>query len=87
MDIKHYIKIEDKISLFKIKIIPKQPRNEFFSVLDDWTLKIRIKAIPEKWKANKELIKFLSKELEVNKNNIEIVAWASDQVKIIKVRF
>jgi uncharacterized protein YggU (UPF0235/DUF167 family) len=34
--------------LVKVKITPKQPRNEFFSVLDDGTLKIRIKAIPEK---------------------------------------
>lgn len=87
MKIIDYINIEKKEALFKVKITPKQAKNEFFSVLDDGTLKIRIKAVPERWKANKELISFLSKELWVKKDNIAIAMWTADQTKIIKVKF
>ncbi len=85
MDIKDYIKFENNIWLAKIKVTPKANKSEFFSVLSDGTLKIRIKAIPENWKANKELINFLSKEFQTNKQNIEVISWKTDQVKRIKI--
>jgi len=87
MNLKDYIKITNNSSIIKVKIIPKQPKNEFFAILDDWTFKIRINAVPEKWKANKELINFLSSELKAKKDNIVIFAWVSDQVKLIKINF
>ena len=87
MKIIDHIKKDGNIWLIRVKITPNQPKNDFFSLLDDGTLKIRIKAIPEKGKANKELIKFLSEELLVAKDNIEIIAWAADQIKIIRIRF
>ncbi len=41
--------------------------------MDDWTLKIRIKAVPEKWKSDKKLINFFSRRVLskkiTNKNN------------------
>ncbi len=87
MKIKDYLKIENSKAYIRVKVIPKSPITEFFAVLDDKTLKIRIKAIPERWKANKELIKFLSKELWVKKDNIKIISWAFDQIKIIRIDF
>ena len=85
MEIKDYINFENNIWLAKIKVTPKANKSEFFSILSDWTLKIRIKAVPENWKANKELINFLSKEFWVNKKNIEIVSWKTEQVKKVKI--
>lgn len=87
MNIKDYIRLDWNIGLLKVKVTPGQAKNEFFSVLEDGTLKLRIKAPAEKWKANKELTSFLAKELWVWKGDIDIVAWASDQVKIIKIKF
>jgi len=86
MILQDYIKYDkNNICLLSIKVTPKANKTEFFSVLENWTLKIRLKAVPEDWKANKELIKFLSKELNINKNNIEIVSWKTDQLKKIKI--
>jgi uncharacterized protein (TIGR00251 family) len=85
MNLKEYIKFENNIWFAKIKVTPKSSKSEFFSVLDDWTLKIRIKAVPENWKANKELISFLAKEFSVKKQNIEIVSWQTEQVKRVKI--
>lgn len=82
MDIK--LPIQDYL---RIKVIPKSPRNEITEILDDQTIKIRIKAAPEKGKANTELIKFLSKELGINKNEISIISGKTDQLKLIKVNW
>lgn len=48
------------------------------------TIKIRIKAVPEKGKANEELIKFLSKELSIPKDQITIISGKSTQLKLIR---
>jgi len=85
MHLKDYINFENNIWIAKIKITPKSNKNEFFSVLDDWTLKVRIKAVPEKGKANKELIKFLAKEFGIKKDKVEILSGGNDQVKRIRL--
>lgn len=58
----------------RIKVTTKQPRTEYLSTLDDGTIKIRLKAVPEKGRANEELIRFLSETLGVRKDMIEIIA-------------
>jgi uncharacterized protein YggU (UPF0235/DUF167 family) len=55
--------------------------------MDNGVFKIRLNAIPENWKANKELINFISIELWVNKNNIKILSWLTDKNKLVKVDF
>ena len=69
----------------KIKVLPKSPKNEVTDQLIDGTIKIRIKATPEKGKANKELISFMSKELGINGAKISIISGASDPVKLVKI--
>lgn len=85
MNIKNYIVINWNKWYLKVKITPKSRVTEFFNVLEDNTLKIRVKSPAEKWKANKELISFLSKELEVENSKINIISWAMDQLKIIRI--
>lgn len=86
MKLRDYLKFDEyNKAYFKVKITPKQPKNEFFSVMNDGTLKLRIKAVPEKWKANKEVISYFSDELNINKKDIEIISWTTDSVKIIRI--
>jgi len=69
----------------RIKVLPKSSKNEIVETLEDGTIKIRIKAAPEKGKANAELIKFLSKEYQVPKEKISIISGAKEQIKLIKI--
>lgn len=85
MEIKNYLEINNNKAYLRIKVTPKSPKTELFSVLDDNTLKIRLKAVPEKWKANKELLDFISKELAVKKDSIKILSWASDRTKLLRI--
>lgn len=87
MDLKE-LNIQNKEYL-RIKVIPKSAKTEIVGILEDsektQTIKIRIKAAPEKGKANLELIKFLSKQLNVPKQNIIIISGKTDQLKLIKI--
>jgi len=80
---------DEKIRYLRIKVIPKSPKTEIVETFEDGengeTIKIRIKAPPEKGKANAELIKFLSKEFTVRKENIVIISGKSDRIKLIKL--
>ncbi len=73
----------------KVKVIPKSPKNEIIETYvdehGDEVMKIRIKAPPEKGKANAELIKFLSKHLSVPKENIAIISGKASRLKLLKV--
>ncbi len=77
--------VVDRPAYLRIKVLPKSQKNEITETLEDGTIKIRIKAAPEKGKANEELIKFLAKELEVPKDSISIVSGKTDQLKLIKI--
>lgn len=86
MKISEYIKFDANNKAFlKVKITPKSAKNELFSILDDGTLKIRIKAVPENNKANKELISFIRDELKIKKSDIEIVSGSTEQTKTIRI--
>lgn len=73
----------------RIKVIPKSGKNEIVEILKDSegekTIKIRIKAAPEKGRANAELINFLSKETGVPKSGIKIISGQTDHLKLVKI--
>ena len=45
-----------------IKVTPRSNKIEFVGMMDDWTLKIRLRAIPEDGSANQELLEYLERE-------------------------
>jgi len=73
----------------RIKVIPKSPKNEVINIAKDEThgdtIKIRIKAVPEKGKANQELIKFIAKELNISKTQTSIISGQNDRLKLLKI--
>ena len=68
-----------------VKVIPGSSKTEFREVMGDDVYKIAIAAIPEKGKANIELIKYLSKELKVAKTGIKIISGAGERTKLVKI--
>jgi hypothetical protein len=68
------------------KITPNASRSEFKKIMANGVLKIAIAAVPERDKANRELINFLSKELGVVKSNIEIISGGAMRNKLVKIK-
>lgn len=70
--------------IIKVKIIPRSKTNQIISFEND-LLKIKIHEIPEKGKANVELINFLSEILNISKGNITIKTGSSAKIKLIQI--
>lgn len=58
----------------KVRIIPRAKQNQISALLEDGTFKIRVQAPPIDGKANKAVIKYLSKILDINRSKIHIVS-------------
>jgi len=84
-ELKKKLSREKKIYL-DIKVVPGASKTEIKNVVYGEVIKINVKAIPEKGKANSELIKFLSEALEVNRKNIEIIKGSGSQFKLLKIQ-
>ena len=54
-------------------------------VNEDVFLKISVVSVPEKGKANKELINYLAKKLKIAKSDFEILSGELDRWKKIKI--
>lgn len=67
-----------------IKVMPSSGRNEW-QLDKSGLLKCYLKSAPEKGKANQELIKILSKTLNITLAEIEIMAGATSRNKKIKI--
>lgn len=63
-----------------VKVTPKAHRNEILG-WENSELKVRIAAVPEKGDANKELIRFLAKELGIGKSQIIILSGETSRHK------
>jgi uncharacterized protein (TIGR00251 family) len=71
-------------SKLMVKVLPNASRNEILG-LANGVWRIKIAAPPEKGKANKELIEFLSEQLEVRKDNISILRGHTSHNKLVVV--
>ena len=70
---------------FKIKVIPRSRKTEFAGVMDDGALKVKLAAVPEDGKANKELCAFLATHHGVPQSQVSVISGATSQRKIVRV--
>ncbi len=67
-----------------VKVIANASRNEILGFVNG-TWRLRIAAPPEKGKANKELIEFLSNQLKIGKDAVHIIKGHTSHNKIIGI--
>lgn len=83
-EIKKQLAEKEEVYL-SVKVIPGSSKSELRDKLENDVYKIAIAAVPEKGKANLELIKFLAKELEVAKERVKIISGTGERTKLIKI--
>lgn len=76
---------EKKEAYLAVRVTTNAVKTEVREVMADKAFKISLRAVPEKGKANAELIRFLAKEFGVDKNNILIINGAAERTKLIKI--
>lgn len=73
-----------------LKVTPGAKKNEILGWEDDYpqvgrVLKVKIAAPPVEGKANKEIVLFLAKALEVSKSSVEVVHGTSGRIKLVEI--
>lgn len=71
--------------IISVKVIPKASFNAIVGSQND-ELRIRIAAVPEKGKANEELIAFFAKYFKISKSKIKILSGESSAHKKILIQ-
>lgn len=66
-----------------IRITPRAKQNKIVDILSDGTIKIHLEAGPSDPNTNELLLNFLSKELNVTKNRLEIVGGITGRDKLV----
>lgn len=81
---------KDNGILLAVKVIPNAASLSVKGIFCDADgheyLKISVVSVPEKGKANKELIKFFSKELKMPKSKIELISGETNHLKKILLK-
>lgn len=73
-----------KTKIIKLIVKPNSAKNLIEGAYLD-RIKIKIASPPEKGKANKELIKFISEKLEIPKKNIKIISGEKSHLKVLEI--
>lgn len=70
--------------ILTVKVIPRARKNEIAGY-ENGVLKVRLQAVPEKGKANEELIDFLAEELDLPKSSMTLVRGQTSRIKHLKI--
>ncbi len=76
--------MSEKVTKISIKVQPNAGRNEVVG-LTNGVWRIKIAAPPDKGKANKELVEFLSEILGQRKDHIEIIKGQTSHSKLVVI--
>jgi uncharacterized protein (TIGR00251 family) len=77
--------MERKFIVLNIHVIPGSKLNQIAGLMDNGSLKIKIKAKPIEGKANKELIKVVADFLKIKGSEIEICSGQTSRNKGVKI--
>ena len=72
----------------RLMVIPKSSRDEIVGIVDGGegaVLKVKVRVVPEKGKANLAVVKLLSKALKIPKSTFEIVSGSTNRRKIVRI--
>ena len=70
--------------IISLYILPNAPKSEIVGPYNG-ALKIKIKAPPVDGKANDEIVRFLSKKLEISKSKLEILKGDKSRLKKVLI--
>jgi uncharacterized protein len=84
-EIKHELAVKGIMRL-KVKVTPKAGRCEIQGFLADGTLKARVRAAPERGKANAELCELVARGLGLKPAQVTVLSGAASPQKTILLR-
>ena len=75
--------------LLDLKVTPKSRQNQIIDCFEQLNghllLQLKIHGIPEKGQVNQEIIEYLSRELNLPKSNLRLIAGLTSRRKILQI--
>lgn len=71
--------------IIKVKVIPNAKKSEIV-VLGQNSFKVKLTSVPEKGKANKELVELLAEYFGTKKLNVRIIHGEFHREKVIEIK-
>lgn len=71
--------------IFDVKVIPRSQSGKVEELTANGRLKVKVRAAPERGKANDEVCAVLAEYLAVPKGNVEVILGRTSQQKCIKI--
>lgn len=68
-----------------VKVTPKSSRTELVGKLPDGTWKVKVAAVPEKGKANRDLCAFLADHFGVPQSRVHILSGETSHLKRVRI--
>ncbi len=72
------------VSRISVRVSPNAPKNEIVGFIEG-VLRVKVAATPEKGKANRELISFLGRVLDVSPGSLAVIKGHTGRSKLIAV--
>ena len=69
----------------RVKALPKSSSDEICDVLPDGTLKVKVRAVPERGKANEAVCDLLAAAFDVPRRNVVVVRGTTAALKQIAI--
>jgi uncharacterized protein (TIGR00251 family) len=83
-ELRRRLAAEGKLQL-DIKVIPRSSKSEIVEFFSDGALKVKLAAVPDRGKANEELIGLLAAYFDVRKEAVEMVTGETSQRKRVRI--
>jgi uncharacterized protein len=77
--------LQDGSLVLEVKVIPRAHTGQVVEVMANGALKVKVRAAPEKGKANEELCRVLAEYLSVSRRSVEVILGQTSQQKRVKV--
>ncbi len=77
-------KITEPLHL-RIKVLPRRPKTEYADTLEDGTIRIRLAAVPDRGRANEELIRYLAELFGCAESRVRIISGHIVAKKFVRI--
>lgn len=68
----------------KVKVIPRAKKQELIT-LPDGSLRVKLRSVPEKGRANRELIELIADHYHVSRSSVSIIRGEFTREKIVVI--
>jgi uncharacterized protein YggU (UPF0235/DUF167 family) len=79
------VRDRDSANLIEVRVIPRDSRPRV-EKMEDGTFRVYLKAVPEKGRANSELLALMAGYLGVSRSDIAIIRGSRSRKKLLRVK-